>query len=98
MQPPLTLAGHSPGAVNLPYSLVFKNEGFFQDRESLKNIASRTLGDNLNKETIVLCCNGQFASSWWFMLSEVLGYKKVKIYDGSMEEWCNDPYAPLAGE
>ena len=98
MQPPLTRAGHIPGAVNLPYSLVFKNDGFFQDRENLKNIASRTLGDNLNKETIVLCCNGQFASSWWFMLSEVLGYKNVKIYDGSMEEWCNDPYAPLAGE
>jgi 3-mercaptopyruvate sulfurtransferase SseA len=45
--------------------------------------------------SILLCCNGQFASSWWFALSEMLGYGNTKIYDGSMEEWCGDKDAPL---
>jgi thiosulfate/3-mercaptopyruvate sulfurtransferase len=58
-------------------------------------LASKGVGDAKDKEIVLLCCNGQFASSWWFALSEVLGYRDVKIYDGSMEEWCRDPEAPL---
>jgi len=82
--------GHIPNAVNLPYSLVFKKDGTFEDKEKLKSIAYKAIGDNKEREVIVLCCNGQYASSWWFVLSEVLGYRKVSIYDGSMEEWCKD--------
>ncbi|HOP86655.1 MAG TPA: rhodanese-like domain-containing protein [Syntrophorhabdaceae bacterium] len=82
--------GHIPKAINLPYSLVFKKDGAFEDKKKLMSIAYKTIGDNREREVIVLCCNGQYASSWWFVLSEVLGYKKVSIYDGSMEEWCRD--------
>lgn len=35
------------------------------------------------------------AGAWWFLLMEVLGYKNVKNYDGSMEEWTKDPAAPV---
>lgn len=94
LQPPLTRRGHIPGAVNLPYSLVFKENGLFENATRLRSFAHAKIGDNVGREIIVLCCNGQFASSWWFALSEVLGYKNVKIYDGSMEEWCNDPNTP----
>ncbi len=98
LQPPLKRRGHVPGAVNLPYSLVFSENGLFEDADRLRSYASAKIGDNVDREIIVLCCNGQFASSWWFALSEVLGYRNVKIYDGSMEEWCNDPTVPLQVE
>ena len=87
--------GHIPGAVNLPYFLVFKKDGTFEDTKKLKFLATRAVGDAKDKEIIVLCCNGQFASSWWFALSEMLGYRDVKIYDSSMEEWCGDKDMPL---
>ena len=39
------------------------------------------------KEIIVYCGIGGYASTSYFVLSEVLGYKNVKIYDGSWQEW-----------
>ncbi len=94
--PSVKRKGHIPGAVNLPYSLVYTKDGMFESRESLQALASRHIGKNKERKTIVVCSNGQFASAWWFALSEILGYRDVKIYDGSMEEWCCDQAAPLA--
>ncbi|HQP51062.1 MAG TPA: rhodanese-like domain-containing protein [Syntrophorhabdaceae bacterium] len=96
--PMLKRKGHIPGAINLPYTLVFKQDGTFEDREKLESIATKALGNSKDREIVALCCTGQFASSWWFVLSEVLGYKNAKIYDGSMEEWCGDKNAPLVDE
>ncbi|MDD5243385.1 MAG: rhodanese-like domain-containing protein [Syntrophorhabdaceae bacterium] len=93
--PMLKRKGHIPGAINLPYSLVFHRDGSFTNPDALKHIAMHSVGNDQDKGIVVLCCNGQFASSWWFVLSEVLGYKNVSIYDGSMEEWCGDKDAPL---
>jgi thiosulfate/3-mercaptopyruvate sulfurtransferase len=87
--------GHIPGAVNLPYSLVFTKGGAFEGKPALQAMASKHVGDNRNREIIVVCSNGQFASSWWFALSEILGYKDVRIYDGSMEDWCCEEGSPL---
>jgi thiosulfate/3-mercaptopyruvate sulfurtransferase len=40
-----------------------------------------------NQEIIVYCGVGGYASSWWFVLTQVLGYENVKLYDGSAQEW-----------
>jgi len=94
-QPTVKRKGHIPGAVNLPYSLVFKENGEFEDKSVLDAYANRVMNENKDREVIVMCCDGQYASSWWFVLSEMLGYKTVAIYDGSMEEWCKDDASPL---
>jgi len=90
--------GHIPGAVNLPYSLVFTKDGSFKGKEDLRALASKHVGDHRNREIIVVCSNGQFASAWWFALSEILGYGNVRIYDGGMEDWCCEEGPPLAAE
>jgi len=72
---------------------VFKKDGIFEGTKKLKFLASRAVGDAKDKEIIVLC--GQLAFSWWFLLSETLRCRDVRIYDGSMEEWCGDKGAPL---
>ncbi|HOV89101.1 MAG TPA: rhodanese-like domain-containing protein [Syntrophorhabdaceae bacterium] len=90
IDPRLKRKGHIPNAINLPYSLIFKKDGTFEDKTTLASLAYKTVGEDKDREIIVLCCNGQYSSSWWFVFSEVLGYKKVSIYDGSMEEWCKD--------
>jgi 3-mercaptopyruvate sulfurtransferase SseA len=32
---------------------------------------------------------------WWYLLSEAFGYKNVKIYDGSAQDFAKDPSAPM---
>ena len=52
-------------------------------------------GKSRSREVILYCDTGRLASGWWFYLSEVLGYKNVKMYDGSSQEWAGDPKAPM---
>ena len=93
--PTVKRKGRIPGAVSMPYSLVFTKDGMFESKDRLRALASKHIGDNRMREIIVVCSNGQFASAWWFALSEILEYRDVRIYDGSMEEWCCDEKAPL---
>jgi len=98
-------AGRIKGAVNLPTVQVFDKYPpgehmelccwTYKDMATLKNMATGVVGNDLSKEIIVYCDSGRVASAWWFILSEGLGYKNVKNYDGSMEEWAKDATAPM---
>ena len=86
--------GHIRGAVNLPTPWVFNADGTFRAQDELRSMASGVLGDGKSKEIVVYCGVGGYSSTWWFLLTQVLGYRDVKIYDGSFEEWIRDPAAP----
>ena len=96
-------AGHIKGAVNLPTGQVFAKSTpaenleiwAYKDMAALKGMATGVVGNDPSKEIIVYCDSGRVASAWWFILSEGLGYKNVKNYDGSMEEWAKDETAPV---
>jgi len=87
--------GHIQSALNLPAPWAYTSVGLFKDLNVLQAMASGIIGENAQKEIIVYCEVGGFASTWWFILSEVLGYQNVKIYDGSFQEWSKDPLAPV---
>lgn len=88
-------AGHIRGTGNLPISLSFNRDGTFKDKAELAVTAARVVGTNLSREIIVYCNTGRESSNWWFLLREVLGYKNVRNYDGSMQEWGKDSNAPI---
>jgi len=88
--------GHIKSAVNMPTPWVFASDGTFIKEEDLRAMASGVLGTSKSKEVIVYCAVGGYASTWWFLLTQVLGYQNVKLYDGSMEEWIKDPTAPVS--
>ena len=83
--------GHIPNAKSLPAPWIWNENPdgtyTFKDSETLGTMASGVAGDPGNQEIIVYCGVGGYASSWWFALSQVLGYQNVKIYDGSAQEW-----------
>jgi len=88
--------GHIPTAKNLPTPELWniKEDGAgnavyitYKDIGSLKRMVFSVVGNNKNKEIIVYCGVGGYASTMYFVLSEVLGYRNVKIYDGSAQEW-----------
>jgi thiosulfate/3-mercaptopyruvate sulfurtransferase len=87
--------GRIKGAVNLPTSLAYKKDGTFKSKDELAELAAGAVGKDASKEIIVYCDTGKVSTAWGFILTELLGYKNVKDYDGSTEEWMKDPDAPV---
>jgi thiosulfate/3-mercaptopyruvate sulfurtransferase len=88
-------SGHIKGAVSLPTPWAFDTDGTFRNKGELSSMAAGVLGSDNSKQVVVYCGVGGYASTWWFLLTQVLGYKNVKLYDGSFEEWSTDPKAPV---
>jgi thiosulfate/3-mercaptopyruvate sulfurtransferase len=89
------IPGHIRGSVNLPTPWVFNNDGTYRKEDDLRAMAAGVIGLNKSKEVILYCGVGGFSATWWFLLTRILGYKDVRVYDGSMEEWSKDPAAPV---
>jgi thiosulfate/3-mercaptopyruvate sulfurtransferase len=88
-------AGHIPGAVNLPVSEAFTLSGTFKSRDQLEKIAVKAIGSDKTKEIVTYCDAGKCCPTWTFILRDVLGYKSVRAYVGSFEEWSNEPNLPV---
>ncbi|HRF40694.1 MAG: sulfurtransferase [Saprospiraceae bacterium] len=78
--------GHIPGAVNLDQALMLTETGYFKPAVELKAIVEAA-GITPDKEVIVYCVTGVRASVLYYAFKNVLGYEKVKVYDGSYNEW-----------
>jgi|YelNatPaOPRAMG01_1025707.scaffolds.fasta_scaffold31967_3 thiosulfate/3-mercaptopyruvate sulfurtransferase len=70
----------------------------YKDVDIVGNFANCIVGTNKSKEIIVYCGVGGYASTMYFVLSEVLNYTNVKIYDGAAQEWTSDPQLPVVYE
>lgn len=93
--PVVRAAGTIPGAINIEHSKLYDAEkASFASREKIEALV-REAGFNLDDENITFCNTGHWASIPWFALSEVLGNKKTRMYDGSMAEWAADPARPI---
>jgi thiosulfate/3-mercaptopyruvate sulfurtransferase len=81
--------GHIPGAVNIPWAqAVNDSDGTFKSTDELKQLYE-SKGITPDKEIIAYCRIGERSSHTWFVLKYLLGYPKVKNYDGSWTEWGN---------
>ena len=89
-------AGRLQGAVNLPAAWIFTKEGMYKPTAELKAMAEGVVGADTSKEMIIYCDTGRLASGWWFVLSRMLGYSNVKLYDGSFQELAKDQATPVA--
>ncbi len=90
--PKAAKAGRIPSAVLMDQDKAYSPESNrLKSRDELAEIY-RNLGD----KTIVSYCNtGHWAATNWFVMSEILGQKNVKLYDGSMVEWTANTDLPL---
>jgi thiosulfate/3-mercaptopyruvate sulfurtransferase len=87
--------GHIKSAVNLPAPWAYAADGTIRKEKDLQAMAQGVIGSNKDREIITYCEVGGYASTWWFLLTQVLGYRNVKLYDGSIQEWIRDTDAPV---
>jgi len=87
--------GRIKGAVNLPVGQLFTPEGLYKDQAALLALATAAVGADKTKEIIAYCDTGKTCTAWTFVLTDLFGYKDVKVYDGSSMEWLKDPNAPV---
>jgi thiosulfate/3-mercaptopyruvate sulfurtransferase len=79
-------AGHIPGAASIPWAQTVREDGTFKEREELENLYEAK-GITPDKDVIAYCRIGERSSHSWFVLHELLGYQRVRNYDGSWTEW-----------
>jgi thiosulfate/3-mercaptopyruvate sulfurtransferase len=86
--------GHIPGAMNVDWTNnLLPGTGLFKPAKALREVYEAA-GVSRNKEVIVYCQSGMRASHTHFAL-RLLGYPRVRVYDGSWQEWGNDPALPI---
>lgn len=87
--------GHIPGAFSIPWGKnVNPEDGTFKTLEELRALYE-TVGLTKDKDLIVYCRIGERSSLTWFVLKHLLGYSKVRNYDGSWTEWGNLVGVPI---
>jgi thiosulfate/3-mercaptopyruvate sulfurtransferase len=87
--------GHIPGAKSVPWARAANADGTFKSADELRAIYQGEAGLSPSDDVVAYCRIGERSSHTWFVLSYLLGYDKVRNYDGSWTEWGNAVRAPI---
>jgi thiosulfate/3-mercaptopyruvate sulfurtransferase len=88
-------AGHVPSAVHQPVDGLYRPDGSFRSATELRGVFSPAVLDG-DGELITYCTIGGRAATAWFVLTQLLGRDRVRVYDGSWAEWGRTPGTPVA--
>lgn len=86
--------GHIPSARSIPWAKATNEDGTFKSADELKALYEGE-GVTPDKDVIAYCRIAERSSHTWFVLRELLGYPKVRNYDGSWTEWGNAVGMPI---
>jgi thiosulfate/3-mercaptopyruvate sulfurtransferase len=78
--------GHIPGASNITWSKAVNEDGTFKSADELKQLYEAE-GITADRDVVAYCRIGERSSHSWFVLRELLGFNKVRNYDGSWTEY-----------
>ncbi len=88
--------GHIPGAKSVPWARAANPDGTFKPASELRAIYEGEQGLSASDDVIAYCRIGERSSHTWFVLRYLLGYSKVRNYDGRWTEGGNAVRAPIA--
>ena len=78
--------GHIPTAVSIPWAKAVKEDSTFKSLEDLQELYG-SQGVTPDKDVVAYCRIGERSSHTWFVLHELLGFQRVRNYDGSWTEY-----------
>ena len=84
--------GHAPGSRNLPFGLLYREDGTFKPVEELKRLFAEA-GIDPTKPFVASCGSGVTANSLIFA-AHLIGNDETNLYEGSWSEWGADPATP----
>ncbi len=87
--------GHIPGARNIPWARAAAEDATFKPRDELEALYAGEAGLSPSDDVVVYCRIGERSSHTWFVLTHLLGYERVRNYDGSWTEWGNSVRVPI---
>ncbi len=86
--------GHIPGAASIPWAQTVREDGTFKSHDELADLYEAK-GVTPDKDIVAYCRIGERSSHSWFVLHELLGYQRVRNYDGSWTEWGSKVGMPI---
>jgi len=86
--------GHVPGAVNLEWSSMNGEGGVLKSTEELGKLF-KGAGVTPDKTVVVYCATSVRAGLPYFVLSSLLDYPNVKVFDDAMNGWGADKANPV---
>jgi thiosulfate/3-mercaptopyruvate sulfurtransferase len=88
--------GHIPGAASVPWARAAAEDATFRSRPELEAIYLEEQGLDPDDDVVAYCRIGERSSHTWFVLTHLLGFERVRNYDGSWTEWGNTVRVPIA--
>jgi thiosulfate/3-mercaptopyruvate sulfurtransferase len=89
------VAGHVPGAVNLPWEDNLDMDGTFLSSEELRELYEDIVGKRSPSHVFAMCGSGVTACHN-LVAMEIAGISGARLYAGSWSEWISDPERPVA--
>ena len=85
--------GHIPGAINFEWTQAMDSARNYRIREDLQPVLL-DLGLNVDHE-VITHCQSHHRSGFAYLVAKMLGFRRVKAYDGSWSEWGNLSHTPV---
>jgi len=83
------IAGHIPGAINVPFSENLNEDGFYQSPEALNKKYSKVL-DDIKSEDVIVHCGSGVTACHTLLAMDYAGIPIPKLYVGSWSEWSRN--------
>jgi len=88
------VAGHVPGAINLPLQQNLAADGRFMPAASLRSLYDQALAGRPARDVVLMCGSGVTACHN-LLAMEIAGLPGGRLYAGSWSEWIRDPGRPV---
>ena len=89
------VAGHIPGAINLPLQGNLEPDGRFKSPEALRRRYLEAFNGHPAEDVVAMCGSGVTAGHNLLAMA-IAGLPDGRLYAGSWSEWIRDPQRPIA--